>query len=178
MNVAPSAAVPKPTNRSESCPAVKSWMTSPAKSAPNTNDRGKHRIGARAEIFEHEVAGVIHEVDVIAGVAAHDVGAGAAVEEVAPGIAIELVRLAIAVALQGGAAALQDQRPHVFGQPQVGCRKHRIGALAGILDQNVAAVVNEIGVVAGATKPRVGSGVAVEDIVAGVAVDRVFRELP
>ena len=85
---------------------------------------------------------------------------------------MEPVRPAVAIALQV-AAALQNEGFHVRGQRQVRGREHDVVALAGVLGCQVTAIVDEIGVVAGAAVHRVGSGVAVEDIVAGVAGDHV-----
>ena len=123
-------------------------------------------------VLEHDVAGIVDEVHVVAGSAEHDVGADAAVEQIAAGVAVEHIVLAVAVALQIG-AALQDQVLHVRRQPQVGGREHRVVALAGILRRNVAGIVDEEDVVAEAAVHHVGAGTAVEQIVPGIAGERV-----
>src|SRR5262249_12538819 len=77
-----------------------------------------------------------------------------------------------AVALQVG-GALQHQGFHVGGQGEVGGGEHRIGALVEVLGDHVAGIVDEVAVVAGAAGHDVGTGSAVEEVVAGVPVQRV-----
>ena len=52
-------------------------------------------------------------------------------------------------------------------------REHRIEAFARVLDHLIAGIVDEVHVVAGAAEHGVGTRAAVEDVVAGVAVDQV-----
>ena len=55
----------------------------------------------------------------------------------------------------------------------MGCREHRVSALIGVLDHLIAGIVDEVHVVAGAAEHGVGTRAAVEEVVAGVAVDQV-----
>ena len=55
--------------------------------AERVADRRLHRVGAFAERLGHHVAGVVDDVGVVAGAAAHRVGAGAAVERVVAAVA-------------------------------------------------------------------------------------------
>src|SRR5262245_20241894 len=56
-------------------------------------DDGKHRIAAFADVLEHKVSGVVHEVGVVTQAAGQDVGAGPAIEQIATGVAEERIRL-------------------------------------------------------------------------------------
>ena len=123
-------------------------------------------------VLDHEVAGIVDEVEVVAGAARHRVGAGAAVEQVVAAVAGERVGVGVAVALQVGAAG-QRQVFDVRRQPEVRARKHRVVAFAGILEHEVAGVVDEEHIVAGAADHGVGAGAAVQLVVAGIAVERV-----
>ena len=133
---------------------------------------GENTVVALAGVLVDGVAGIVDEIGVVAGAAAHEVGAGAAVDEVVAGIAEDRVREAIAEALQVG-AALQDQIFHVGGEREVDGREHRVVALAGALDHGVTGIVDKIGVVARAASHDVGADAAVDEIVAGVAEDGV-----
>jgi hypothetical protein len=55
----------------------------------------------------------------------------------------------------------------------VGGGEHRVVALVCILDDHVAGVVDEVGVVAGAASHGVGAAAAVEQVRPGIAVERV-----
>ena len=57
----------------------------------------------------------------------------------------------------------------------MGGGKHRVVALAGILEHGIADVVDKVDVVAGPAGHGVGAGAAVQQIVAGVTVDRVAQ---
>ena len=69
-------------------------------------------------VLEHDVAGIIDKIGIVAGTPEHGVGAAGAVEQVVPGIAVKRVRLVVAVTLEI-AAALQHQGLDVRGQPVV-----------------------------------------------------------
>ena len=135
-------------------------------------DGGEDRVAALPGILVHHVAGIVDEVGVIAGTAAHGVGAGAAVDEVVAGIAEDRVGQRVAETLQVG-AALQHQCLHIRRQPVVDGGEDRVAALPGILDHGIGGIVDEIGVIAGTAAHGVGAGTAVEQVVAGIAEQRV-----
>ena len=92
--------------------------------------------------------------------------------EIVAAVAEDRIDKAVAVTLQVG-AALQDQGFHIRRERKVDRRKHRVGTLAGVLEHQVASVVDEIDVVADAAVEDVGGAAAVEQVVAAVADDRV-----
>ena len=60
------------------------------------------------------------------------------------------------------------------GAERIGDRgQHRVGALAGVLDHHVADIVDHVGVVAEPARHGVGTGAAVEDVVAAIAGEGV-----
>ena len=130
----------------------------------------EHRVRSLAGVLDHRIAGIVDEVDIVAGAAEHRIGAGAAVEQVAPGIAIDRVAQAVAVGLQVG-ASLQDQGLHVRRQPEMGGRIDRVGALARVLVRLVADIVDKICIVAGTACEHVGSAIAREHVVVRAADD-------
>ena len=90
----------------------------------------------------------------------------------------ELPKIAVGQHVAGAAqvgAALQHQGLHVRRQRVVDGGEHGVVALAGALDHRVAGIVDEVGVVAAPPTHGVGAGAAVDEIVAGVAEDRVGR---
>jgi hypothetical protein len=68
---------------------------------------------------------------------------------------------------------LQNQVLHVVGEGVVDRGIDRVDALVGILDHCVAAMVDEIGIIADPAIHCVGAGAAVERVVAAEAVERV-----
>ena len=102
----------------------------------------------------------------------HGIGAAAAVDEVVAAVAEDRVGESIAEALQAG-AALQHQRLHVVGEPIVDRGEHRAAPVPGALDHGVGDIVDKIGVVAETAGHDVGTGSAVDQVVASVAEDRV-----
>ena len=92
-------------------------------------DGGEDRVVALAGILDHLIAGIVDEIGVVAGAAAHGVGAGAAVEEVVAAVAEDRVRQAVAEALQVGSRLAGPGSPRCR-QPEVGGRKYRVVALA------------------------------------------------
>ena len=137
-----------------------------------TVDRGEHSVVAFAGVLGDSVAGIVHEIEVVAGPALREVGAAVAVQEIVPDVTVEGVRVAVAVALQV-CAALQHQGLHVGRQPVMHGRKDRVVACAGALEHRIVGIVDEVGVVACAAHHDVGAAVAVEEVVAGVAVEGV-----
>ena len=79
---------------------------------------------------------------------------------------------AVAVALQVG-AALQDQVLDVRRQPAVDRGKHRVVALAGALDRLCRCCCRRNRCRCRRRRHGVGAGAAVEEIVAGIAEERV-----
>ena len=102
-------------------------------------------------VLEHCVGEVVDEIGVVARTAEHDVGACVAVENVVSAVTVKGVAAAVAISLQVG-TALQDQVFYVVRKPEVGGRIDRIGALTGILEHRVGEVVDDIHIVAVATR--------------------------
>ena len=127
--------------------------------------RREHRIDAFAGVLDHGIAGIVDEVRVVAGAAEHRVGAGVAVEKIVAGVAGERVGVGVAVALQVGAAR-QGQVFDIRRQPVMRRRVHRVDAFVGALDDEVAGIVDDVGVVAGAADQHVAARAAVERVVA------------
>ena len=117
-------------------------------------------------------AAVVDEVGIVAEPAAHGVGTGAAVEEIVAGIAEQRVGQTIAEALQVG-SALQHQGLDIRRQPIIDGGENSIVTLAGVLDHRIAGVVDKIGIIAEPAAHGIGAGAAVEEIVAGIAEERV-----
>lgn len=133
-------------------------------------------VRAAACRLDGPIAGIIDNVDVVAFVAHHPVGAPFPVERVGPRIAGDGVveRVARSVAVGGpGQRQLLD-----VGTERVCDRRFdRVGAAAHRLRHLVAGIVDDVGVVAGATLHDVGALAAVQQIIA-VAPDEgvVARE--
>ena len=127
---------------------------------------------ALAGVLECRVAGIVDKIGVVAEPADHEVGGRTTVEQIVAGVAVDHVHETVAVALQVG-AALQHQGLDVRRQPVVDGCEHRVVALAGILDHDVAGIIDEVGVVTDATAHGVGAAATVDEVVAAVAEDRV-----
>ena len=127
--------------------------------------RREHGVGAFARILGHHVPAMVDEVRVVAGAAAHDVGAAAAVEEIVAAVAGDDIDQVVAVALQIG-ATLQGQVLHIHRQRKMETHENRVGTLVRILDHRIAAIVDDIGVIAQAADHGVGAARAVENVVA------------
>jgi hypothetical protein len=132
----------------------------------------EHHIGALVGVLDHGVAGIVDEIDIIAGKAIHPVNAGPAVQQVASGITVDRIARAVAVGLQIG-AALQHQIFNVRRQPEVSGRVDGIDALSGVLDHGVAGVVDEVGIASGPAEELVRTAGSGEPVVPGVAGQRV-----
>jgi hypothetical protein len=52
--------------------------------------------------------------------------------------------------------------------------EHRVRAFVGVFEHHIAGIVDKIGVVAGTSQHGVGAARAIEQIVAGIAVGRVY----
>src|SRR5262249_35551834 len=123
--------------------------------------RRRDGVGALAGIFRDRVAGVVDDISVVAVAADHGVGAGLAVDDVGGVVAGDLVGRAVAGAVDWIGPG-QDQVLDVDRQRVAHRRFDGVGAALGGLDDNVAGVVDEIGVVAGAAGHDVGAAHAVD----------------
>jgi hypothetical protein len=47
--------------------------------------RSENRVGTLARILDHSVAGIVDEIDIVAGTADHEVGASRTVDKIADG---------------------------------------------------------------------------------------------
>ena len=135
-------------------------------------DGGQQHVRAFIGVLEHQIAGIIDKIGIVAGTPKHGVGAARTVEQVVPDVAVKGIRLVVAVTLEI-AAALQHQGLDVRGQPVVAEREHRVVALVGNFEAGVARIVDEIGVVAGAAHHQVDAARCVDEIVTGIAIDHV-----
>ncbi|CAF0856079.1 unnamed protein product [Rotaria sp. Silwood1] len=135
-------------------------------------DAGRDGVGAAAGGLDDGVAGVVDDVAVVARAAHHAVRARAAVQQVVAGVAGEHVVQRVAGAIQVGTAG-QHEVLDVVDQHVADGRLHRVAALARVLGDEVADVVDDVGVVAGAAGHLVGTQAAVQHVVAGVAGQRV-----
>ena len=89
-----------------------------------------------------------------------------------PALPVRLLARRIAGAVEVGGAG--ERQVLEVGAERIGDRgQHRVGAFAGILDHHVADIVDHVGVVAEPARHGVGTGAAVEDVVAGIAGEAV-----
>src|SRR5215471_10149668 len=113
--------------------------------------------------LDHEVAGRVDDVDVVAVAAAHGVGAGLAIEQVVAGVAGDLVGECAADA--GAGAGQQHEVLDVRRQDVAGGRAvHAVVTAARGFDDDVAGIVDDIDVVAHAAGQLVDAALAVEHI--------------
>ena len=150
-------------------------------------DRRLDRVDAVAAVLIGDVAGIVDDVEIVAGAAAHvvrtqaaidDVVAAEAGEEVGAGIAGEEVGEVVAGAVDIGGA---DKR-EVFdvalgvlavGEAEVDGRSDRVDAVATDLIGDVGSIVDDVEVVAGPTAHVVRTRAAIDDVVAVAAEDHV-----
>src|SRR5262249_18303086 len=137
------------------------------------------------------VAGIVDIVFVTARAAGHAVGALAAGEKIVAAVAGQRVVADTALEIVGAVVA-GDLVPELVARPvdigRTGQRQvlhevrkddlaagsvHLVGAVVGVLDVRIVAVVDRIGVVAGAADHSVGEGAAVELVGAAVADEHV-----
>src|SRR5690606_8856388 len=111
---------------------------------------------------------------IVGDVAVEDDGvdAAAAIERVVVGVAREFVIFTVTHA--ASRAVKQDE---IF---DIGCQRvaaergaNGIGALTHTLGHDVSSIVDDIGVVAGAARHGVGTAATVDQVVAGIARERV-----
>ena len=140
--------------------------------AERVADRRLHGVGALADEFRRQVAGIVDDVGIVADAAHHGVGAGATIEGVVAAVAGEDVGVTVAGAVEVGGPG-QGEVVDIGAEREAHRRLHEVGAFAGIFGHHVADVVDQIGVVAGTPLHGVGARAAVEDIVAAAAGERV-----
>ena len=139
--------------------------------------QGLQRADPRAVDGQRVVAGATGQANEV-GVAQHEgvaalaavqrVGAAAAVEHVVGTVAHDQVGARVASGVDA-VRADQHQVLELLSQHVADGRAHGVVALARQLVDQVAAVVDRVGVVAGAAVHRVGATAAVEQVVLGVA---------
>ena len=137
-------------------------------------DRASHEVGAFAGVFHHLHPRVADQVGVVAEASHERVGAAAAVEQVVAGVARDEVVLRVAGAAEV-ARALQFQVLHVGAQRVADAGAHGVGAFAVRLADQVARVVDGVGVAASSADQGVGTQSAVDAVGPGVADDEVAR---
>src|SRR5262249_54846471 len=113
---------------------------------------------------------------VVAGAAGQYVRSTAAVDIVVAAVADDGVDLRVADRLEVAAAG-DDQALDISAERITDPRIHRVGALAGVLEDLVKASLDDVGVVAGAANHGVSPGATIDVVVAGVAVDRVVLRI-
>ena len=152
------------------------------------------RVDAGIQGFGDDVAGVVDHVGIVAEPALHVVRAGAAIQRVIARIGNQRVVAVepaqhIDAAVAGDdvvervagtvdvRAARERQVLDVVGQGVADAGLDRVGAFALVLDHQVACVVDNIGVVAGAALQGIGAGTAVQHVVAAVALQLVVARI-
>ena len=145
--------------------------------------RRQDGIDAGAGVLDHQVAGAVDPVAVGAGATAHRVVAGASVDRVVAGAAGQEV-----VARVAGEHVVElvapgiDVGPTLHGQildvgrKRVAHRRpHRVGALAHVLDHNIAGTVDHVGIAAGTADHPVVAAATNQEVVTAVAGEHVVH---
>src|SRR5262249_21734977 len=145
--------------------------------AQRVADAGEDAVGrAFARAFDHDVAGIVDDIEIVAAEPGHGVGAGLAVERVGAGIAAQAIGHVVAGEVDRRGAGI------VGGGQQFGIDARRLGvadagedavgaAFGGALDHLVGDIVDIIPVVAAGAVEGVGAGLAVEHVRSGIADD-------
>ena len=153
---------------------------------------GANRVDSLCRQFNNRIGSGIDQVNVVALSAGERVVARAAIEPVGAGATGDAVVAAHAaqgraevvadddvvqrIAGAGSVAALaahQCQVLDVVAERPVDRRINRVGAESGLLDDGVENVIDDIGVVTRAAGQHIGSGAAVQPVVACVAREKV-----
>ena len=108
------------------------------------------RVDAFARRSRSLIAAIVDEVEVVAGPTEHDVGPASPSRRLLPVLPVMRVGLGCCRSLQIGAPQ-QGQVFDVRRQPQMRRRIDGIDALIGVLDDQIAGMVDDVGVVAEAT---------------------------
>ena len=133
-----------------------------------------HEVGTGPGTFGDHIGGVIDDIGVVAGAADQGIGPGAAVEHVAATVASQRIGEGIAGAVDVCRAG-QGQVLDVGGERVGHTGLHEVGAGIGAFGNDIACVVHPIGVVAGTADQGVGTGAAVQGVVAAIAGEQVGK---
>ena len=137
-------------------------------------DRAADPIDPLASMFRHHIAGIIDVIEIVTRAADHRVGAAASIQHIVAAVAAKDVGEGIAGAVDGIAAG-QRKVLDVRRQRVADGGVHPVGPLAGVLDDDVAKVVDHENVVTRAADHRIRTRAAIDRVVAGVAGDRVVE---
>ena len=124
--------------------------------------------------FDHDIAGIVHDIGVVAVAADEGVGAETAVEGIAAAIAGQDVAKVVA----GGIEVAPAQQHKVFKILAQGIAEggpNGVGAFVDIFHHDITYVVDDIGVVAQTAAQGVGATTAVEDIATLVAGENIVE---
>ena len=133
-----------------------------------------HHVAALAGVFHHPVAGVVDEVNVVAGAAGHHIGIAAAVDDIGRAVARDRIGQGVAGAVERRCAGKHEVLD--VGHPsqrEAHRALHRVSALVGQLDDGIGVAVDHVGVVVGATDQNVDAGAAIKSVVPGETGQRV-----
>src|SRR5262249_22764268 len=108
----------------------------------------------------------------VGGVGVDGVGGGVGGERVVAGVADQRIVIGAAGGIDV-AAAVENHRFDVGADGVVDRGVDDVVALVGVLDDDVAGVVDDVGVVAGTALHHIGAGTAIERVVAGVPGEEV-----
>ena len=139
--------------------------------------RAPNGVGALAGGLDDDIAGIVDPIGVVARAADHPVGIAAAIEDIVAGVAGQDVGQAIAGAVDVGGARQRQVLDGLPAEAEAHRALNRVGALACGLDDDVAGIVDPVGVVARTADHPVVFGTAVEDIVAGIAGQGVCQRI-
>ena len=136
--------------------------------------RRLHQFGAFAQILGDHVCDVVDDVAIVAKPARERVGTRSAIENVVAAIAGYGVGKAVTRAVDGSGSRQRE----VFNI-SAECIRHRrlhcISAFAGIFGDNIAHVVNDVGIVAETAGQRVSACATVENVIGAIADNGVGK---
>ncbi len=113
-------------------------------------------------------------IAVIAGTADECVVAGTAVEDIVAAIASDGIGGRVTGSIDGTRAS--ERQVFEVGTERAGhARLNEVGAFIGVLGNDIARTVDHIGVVAGTPDHRIGTGLAIKDIVPRIARQSVIQ---
>ena len=141
--------------------------------AQRVADRAGDRVGAFAQFLGDPVAGIVDEVDVVAGPADHPIRARTTVQHVGAGIAGQDIGETVARSVDV-TGALQREVLDIGRQRVAHRAPDTVDALVSHLHDGVAGGVDDVGVVARAARHGVGAFPTDQDVVAQITVQRVI----